>query len=145
MFQIISLQTTAVVGQRKTLKSARRLVDKLDNTHGAYTHAIRELSDPKATVLEKLHPSNIRLSPKMRWLMDSLTGQDNGARGPRGEAPMMLQITSDGFVQAGSMFIGDARELMDNVEGVLDTVNATSDERIAFAAIIRRRVQDWRF
>jgi hypothetical protein len=96
------------------------------------------------TLMEKLSPAKLSLSPKMRWLIDSLTGQDNGARGPRGEAPQMLQITSDGFVQAGSMFIGSFDDLKDNLDGVLATVEASYSEQIAFWHLYQQHTMDWR-
>jgi hypothetical protein len=105
---------------------------------------VEVLQDAKITLIEKLSPSKLKLSPKMRWLVDSLTGQDYGARGPRGEAPQMLQITSDGFVQAGSMFIGDYTDLKQNLDGVLYTIAATTDERITFWDIYKQHVMDWR-
>ena len=43
MFQVINQRTKQVVGNRKTRKAARRLVDKLDNAYGAYVHSIVEV------------------------------------------------------------------------------------------------------
>lgn len=100
--------------------------------------------DSTTSLIAKLSPSQIRLSAKMRWIMDSLTGQDYGARGPRGEAPAHLSTTSDGYVQSGSMFIGDAGELSTNVEGVLQTIGITPKERKAFDVLRAQHLTDWR-
>ena len=42
-YHIIDRRTGGVVGQAKTLKGARRSVDKRDNTYGAYIHHIRRI------------------------------------------------------------------------------------------------------
>lgn len=98
----------------------------------------------KKQILEKLDPQHLRLSPKMRWIIDSVTGRDFGARGPRGEKPGPISITSDSFVVAGSMFIGSAADLDQNINGVLDAVEATAAEREAFKLIYAQHVTDWR-
>jgi hypothetical protein len=100
--------------------------------------------DSATSLISKLSPSQIRLSPKMRWIIDSLTGQDHGARGPRGEAPAHLSVTSDGYVQSGSMFLGDVGELSVNVEGVLQTISVTPEERKVFDTLRRQNLTDWR-
>jgi len=100
--------------------------------------------DSITSLIAKLSPGQIRLSPKMRWIIDSLTGQDYGARGPRGEMPAHLSITSDGYVQSGSMFLGDAGELSVNVEGVLQTIGVKPEERKAFDTLRRKNLTDWR-
>lgn len=99
---------------------------------------------PNETLLSKLSPNQLRLSPKMRWLIDSITGQDNGARGPRGEAPGPLSITSDGYLMHSNMFIGDAQDLAININGILKVICATNKEKQAFAMLYQQNVTDWR-
>lgn len=41
MYQVINTRTNEVVGTRKSIKLARRLVDKLDNQYGAYVHTVK--------------------------------------------------------------------------------------------------------
>src|SRR5271166_1131369 len=109
------------------------------------THEVKTVREGiKDVLLDRLSPKKLNLSPKMRWMLDSVTGQDNGARGPRGELPQCLQITSDGFLTAGSMFLGNADDLQRNLDGVLCTVQASTDERIVFWEIYKAHTQDWR-
>lgn len=100
--------------------------------------------EAEASILNKISPRSLKLSPKMRFILDCVTGQDYGARGLRGESPMPLSITSDGFIIVGSMFIGEASDLERNVEGVLKTVEATKAEREAFNLMYKKHVTDWR-
>jgi len=96
------------------------------------------------TLIEKLSPTKLRLSPKMRWIIDSVTAQDYGSRGPRGEAPGHLSITSDGYVLHGNMFIGAFQDMLENFKGVLDTIEATPAERSAFSQLVKFNTTDWR-
>jgi hypothetical protein len=96
-------------------------------------------------VIEKLSPAKVRLSPRMRWIVDSLTGQDYGARGPRGEAPGHISITSDGFLTHESMFLGSWDDLNRNLVGLLvDTLHLTKLELRAFWALYQQHVTDFR-
>ena len=45
MYQVIDRQTKKVVGIYKTLKSASRAVDRLDNAYGAYRYFQKRISD----------------------------------------------------------------------------------------------------
>jgi hypothetical protein len=104
----------------------------------------------RASLILKLSPRKLKLSPKMRWIIDAVTGQDYGARGPMGQAPTHLNITSDGFVTTGgagsegAMFIGGFESFHNNLVGVLDTVEATEPERQEFWTLYLKNVTDWR-
>lgn len=106
--------------------------------------------DTTDKLIAKLSPRYLKLSAKMRWVIDAVTGQDYGSRGPMGQAPTHLNITSDGFVMTGgagsegAMFIGGYESFKANLDGVLDTVDATTDERTAFWQLVKQHVTDWR-
>lgn len=46
MYEVINYrQGNKVVGTYKTMKAARRAVDRLDNAYGAYSHRARKVGD----------------------------------------------------------------------------------------------------
>lgn len=45
MYEIIDRYTGAVVGAAKTLRGARRSVDRRDNAYGAYRYYLRKKED----------------------------------------------------------------------------------------------------
>ena len=55
-----------------------------------------------------------------------------------------LSITSDGFLVSGQYFLGDAKDLEDNVTCLLDCADLTAAEKKEFRTVMKQKVQDWR-
>lgn len=50
MYEVIDRKTAQVVGIYKTLKTARRAVDRLDNIYGGYRYHHRRVESPSKEV-----------------------------------------------------------------------------------------------
>lgn len=51
-YEIVDRQTGAVVGHAKTLKGARRSVDRRDNAYGSYRYFSRPIAQPELTLAQ---------------------------------------------------------------------------------------------
>lgn len=94
----------------------------------------------KKSLIHKLHPSRLRVSGKFCALLGCLLDQ----KWTEPTIPSIL-ITSDGFLLGHkdggyNEFIGDASDLIRNINDVCDVVEATDDER----AYLLARIESYR-
>jgi hypothetical protein len=93
-------------------------------------------------LLEKLHPLKVKgYSNKMYFIisriMDTTWVTHPDAWGP-------LTVTSDGFVQCGSLFIGTADELQNNLSKYTADAGLTIEEQDRFDIVCKENIADWR-
>lgn len=120
--------------------------DKLDGRRGAAGEDLEPARDAFASLRQKLHPTRLRLSPRMRALVDFVLGE-------RFTTPWVeaLSITSDDFVvlqpadDSGLLhdeLLGEADDLYRNYAGVLQVVGVTGAEARQFYDHYARRASD---
>ena len=91
----------------------------------------------------KLHPKNFTdMSAKMAFILSAILGT-SWATGPQGEEPSCtyFTITSDKMIVSGNMFIGDARDLENNISNLLSVAELTEEEEDLFYMLYDKRVK----
>lgn len=90
------------------------------------------------SLTNKFHPNNFKCSAKMHAILGCICGESWAKPELYG-----LSVTSDGFVSSMDIFLGSAKDFYNNINGCLDAVEATEEERNWFWHNYDLKVSDW--